>query len=232
VLAPDPRLEGRRLYLMRHGRTYEPRLETRMASSDEDPQLPLTDRGREEVAQTAKAMSHLGIEAAFSSTLRRSRETAGIIAAPHGLEPVALEALQELRLHAPSGGTLRDVWRRYLETSRALASGPADDVRLDCGRSVAEIVANAHAALRESLAGPARHVLVVAHGGINRLLLTGFLGQPLARFLTLDQDFACVNVIDFVVGGWPIVRALNVTPGDLFKADDAPSSAAAAGRTP
>jgi broad specificity phosphatase PhoE len=230
VTAPDPRLEGRRLYLMRHGRTYEPRLETRMASADEDPQLPLTDRGREEVRQTAKAMSHLEIDAAFSSTLLRTRETAGIIAAPHGLEPVALAALQELRLHAPAGGTLRDVWRRYLDTSRALASRPADDVRLDCGRSVAEIVENAHAALRESLAGPARRVLVVAHGGINRLLLTGFLGQPLARFLTLDQDFACVNVIDFAVGGWPIVRALNVTPSDLFKSDDAPLAGTSGGR--
>ncbi len=214
---------------MRHGRTYEPALDTRMASADEDPQLPLTERGRAEVADVAQAMASLEIDAAACSTLRRTRETANILAAPHGLEPRPFDALQELRLHPPSGGTLRDVWRRYLETSRALASRPASEVRLDCGRSVKEIVEDAHAALRDLLSGSAQRVLVVAHGGLNRLLLTGFLGQPLSNFLTLDQDFACVNVIDFVVGGRPIVRALNVTPADPFKRGDLPVPAARTG---
>ena len=202
-----------------------------MASADEDPQLPLTDRGREEVAQTARRcrISASGRVLVDPAPQSRDGRHHRCTARPRtrGARSTAGAAFAR-----SCGGTLRDLWRRYLGTSRALASSPADDVRLDCGRSVAEIVANAHAALRESLAGPARHVLVVAHGGINRMLLTGFLGQPLARFLTLDQDFACVNVIDFVVGGWPIVRALNVTPGDLFKADDAPISAASAGRKP
>lgn len=222
MFEPDPRRAGRRLYLMRHGRTYDPRLDVRMASAEEDPHLPLTDAGRVEVESIAHAMAHLGLAAAFSSTLRRSRETAALIAAPHGLAAEPLEALQELRLHPPPGGTLRDVWRRYVALARALADESAKDVRFDDGRSVAEVVGTAHAAIDAALAGPARRVLVVAHGGINRLLLTGYLGQPLARFLSLDQDFACVNVIDFVVGGRPFVRALNVTPGDLFKAEDLP----------
>ena len=96
-------------------------------------------------------------------------------------------------------------------------------MRLDCGRSIAEILEGAHAALRQTLTGDARRVLVVAHGGLNRLLLTTFLGLPLERFLAIDQDFACVNVIDFVPGGFAIVRAINVTPRDQFKAADAPA---------
>lgn len=220
MIEPDPRLEGRRLYLMRHGRTYDPRLDTRMASAEEDPHLPLTDAGRVEVEATARAMARLGLEAAYSSTLLRSRQTAALVSAPHGLSPEPIEALQELRLHPQPGGTLRDVWRRYVMLGRELREKPPTDVRLDDGRSVAEIVEAAHAALGEALSGPARRVLVVAHGGINRLLLAGFLGQPLARFLSLDQDFACVNVIDFVAGGRPFVRALNVTESDLFKSGD------------
>ena len=42
----DPRLEGRRLYLMRHGKTYEPVLDSLVASPEEDPELPLTADGK------------------------------------------------------------------------------------------------------------------------------------------------------------------------------------------
>jgi alpha-ribazole phosphatase/probable phosphoglycerate mutase len=213
-------LEGKRLYLMRHGQTYEPRLDAPMASAEEDPGLSLTPAGREDVVATANAMAKLGLEAAFSSTFQRSLETARLIAEPHGLEVRTHPALEELRLHPEPGGTLRDVARKYLALARELAAREPGEVELECGRSVADVVAGAQDALAELLAGPARRVLVVAHGGLNRFLLTGFLGLPLHRFLALDQDFACVNVVEFVARGRPWVRALNVTFTDPFKASD------------
>ncbi len=213
-------LEGKRLYLMRHGQTYEPRLDAPMASAEDDPGLSLTPAGREDVVATAHAMAKLGLEAAFSSTFQRSLETAQLIAEPHGLKVRTHPALEELRLHPAPGGTLRDVARKYLALARELAAREPREVELECGRNVADVVARAQDALAELLAGPARRVLVVAHGGLNRFLLTGFLGLPLHRFLALDQDFACVNVVEFVAGGRPWVRAVNVTFTDPFKASD------------
>jgi broad specificity phosphatase PhoE len=214
---------------MRHGETYLPRLDTAMAGPEEDPALPLTPRGRERVEATARAMASLRIDAAASSTFHRSFETASLVAAPHGLTVERHAGLEELRVHPPGGGggTLQEVARRYLDLARRLREEPADAVRLDCGRSMAEIVSGAEAALAEALAGPAERVLVVAHGGINRLLVTRFLGLPIARFLAIDQDFACVNVIEFAgspragagAGGRPWVRAMNVTSHDPFKGD-------------
>jgi probable phosphoglycerate mutase len=212
---------------MRHGETYVSRLDTAMAGPAEDPALPLTPRGRERVEATARAMAGLRLDAAASSTFQRSADTAQIVAAPHGLAVTRHAGLEELRVHPPGGGggTLQDVARRYLELARRLREEPADAVSLDCGRSMAAIVSGAEAALAEALSGPGEHVLVVAHGGINRLLLTRFLGLPLARFLAIDQDFACVNVIEFTPagrrggGGRPWVRAINVTSHDPFKGD-------------
>lgn len=213
-------LEGKRLYLMRHGQTYEPRLDAPMASAEEDPSLSLTPSGRDDVLVTAQAMAKLGLEAAFSSTFHRSLETARLIAEPHGLDVRTHPAFEELRLHPEPGGTLRDVARKYLALARELATREASQVELDCGRSVADVVDAAQTALVDLLAGKAQRVLVVAHGGLNRFLLTGFLGLPLDRFLAVDQDFACVNVVEFVAGGRPWVRALNVTFSDPFKARD------------
>jgi broad specificity phosphatase PhoE len=213
-------LQGKRLYLMRHGQTYEPRLDAPMASAEEDPGLTLTPAGRADVVATAQAMAKLDLDAAFSSTFERSLETARMIAEPHGLAVRTHPAFEELRLHPEPGGTLLDVARKYLALSRELAAREASEVELDCGRSVADVVATAQDALADLLSGSAKRILVVAHGGLNRFLLTGFLGLPLHRFLALDQDFACVNVVEFVGGGRPWVRALNVTCSDPFKAAD------------
>lgn len=217
MIPSDPRLEGKRLYLMRHGKTYEPRLETRMAGPDADPELPLTPEGRAVVEATARRLAHAAIDAAWSSTFRRSRETAAMVAAPHGVEVSTRAELEELRLHPPEGGVLRDVARRYVELARALGERPPYEVPLDCGRSVGEVIDQAWGALVEVLAKPGRRVLVVAHGGVNRFLLARLAGVPPARFLAFDQDFACVNVVDFVRGGRPFVRAVNATLEDPFK---------------
>ncbi len=217
MFEPDSALEGKRLYLMRHGKTYEPVLESAMVGPEQDRDLPLTEEGRQQVRDAAGVLGSLKLEAAFSSTFARSVETAHIIAAGHALEVQTRAELEELRLYPKDGGNLRDTARRYIELAKQLERSPADEVELDLGGSVGACVEGALAALRECLGDGGQRVLVVAHGGLNRLLLTQLLGIPLHRFLTFDQDFACVNVIEFVRRGRPWVRAINATVQDPFK---------------
>ena len=87
---------GRRLLLLRHGETYEPRLDAPMAGPDEDPQLPLTERGRERLQEIAAWIARVPIERAYASPYRRAQETAQIVAEPHGLSVATLGALSEL----------------------------------------------------------------------------------------------------------------------------------------
>lgn len=222
--APDPRLEGKRLYLMRHGKTYEPLPDSPMAGPDEDPGLPLLDEGRAAVERTAAALAAAGLDAAWSSTFQRSLQTARIVAEPHGLSVHPRRELEELRVYPRTGADLLGVARRYVELARALRERPAHEIDLDCGRTLGQVLDAAWDALHDCLLAPGRRVLVVAHGGVNRFLLTRMTGVPLERFLTFDQDFACVNVVEFVRGGRPFVRALNVTPDDPFKSGGGPRS--------
>jgi len=62
-------------------------------------------------------------------------------------------------------------------------------------------------------------VLVVAHGGLNRFLLAHWLGMPPSRAIGIEQNFACVNVVEFVGSGRPWVRAVNVTLHDPLKGE-------------
>lgn len=214
----DPDLEGKRLYLMRHGKTYEPRMDSPAAGPDEDEALPLTEDGRRDVEATSRAMAHLRFDAAYSSTFHRSHHTAQIVAEPHGLPVATRSELVEMRVYPPGGGTMLDTARRYIAIAREAAKKPANEIELETGGSLGELVDRASAALHDCLSQPGERVLVVAHGGINRLLLTQLLDIPLARFLSIDQDFACINVIEFVRGGRPWVRSLNCTVLDPLKA--------------
>lgn len=222
MLPLDPALEGKRLYLMRHGKTYEPDLDATMAGPEEDPGLQLTPDGREGVERTAKALAGLGLDGAFSSTFDRSLETARLVAKPHGLSVRTRSELEELRLY-PEQTDLRGTARAYVEVAKRLQSEPADRIQLSgspSDRSLGQIVDDGFRALHECMSTPARRVLVVAHGGLNRLLLTGLMDIPLHRFIGIDQDFACVNVIEFVRRGRPWVRTINATVDDPFKGED------------
>ncbi len=210
---------GRRLFLMRHGETYEPHPDTVVPGRDENPQLPLTPRGRERLAEVARWMAKLPIEAAYASPYRRSQDTAKIVVEPHGLAVGTIDAIKELEVHPPDGGTMGDVARRYLALIRALAEKGEHEVRLDCGRSLGEIVDTALAEIRDALERSQGPLLVVAHGGLNRFLLGRWLGMPALRAIALEQNFACVNIIEFIGSGHPWVRAINATFHDPFKLD-------------
>ncbi len=210
---------GRRLLLLRHGETYQPRLDAPMVGPDEDPQLPLTERGREQLREVAAWVADVPIEHAYASPFRRAQETAKIVAEPHGLEIATLDALAELPLYAAPGGTLRDVAHRYIGLVRDLAEHAPHEVLLDGERSLGSILDDALAAIRVAMECATGTVLVVAHGGLNRFLLGHWLGIPPARSIGIEQNFACVNVVEFVGSGRPFVRALNVTLHDPLKSE-------------
>lgn len=94
------------VHLVRHGES----------SGNVDPALfrqgdpPLTPRGREQAARVAEALRAAGLDAVFSSPLRRARETAEAIAAAAGLEVRAASGFHEVdmgRLSRPESAADR-----------------------------------------------------------------------------------------------------------------------------
>lgn len=89
---------GTVLFLVRHGESAG-NVNPGLARSD-DP--PLTERGRAQAERAAAALSGAGLEAVYSSPLRRARETAGAIAAPAGLSVETVDGFGEVDMGALS----------------------------------------------------------------------------------------------------------------------------------
>ena len=56
---------------------------------------------------------------------------------------------------------------------------------------------------------PGQNVALVAHGGVNRIILLDALGASLDKVFCLEQDYACLNVIDYFADGYRTVRLMN-----------------------
>ncbi|MBA2723482.1 MAG: histidine phosphatase family protein, partial [Methylibium sp.] len=55
-------------------------------------------------------------------------------------------------------------------------------------------------------------MLLVLHGGVNRALISAALAGQRAFFGRLEQQPACINVLDIASTGETVVRSINLAP--------------------
>jgi broad specificity phosphatase PhoE len=89
--------------------------------------IPLNDAGRKQAARAGEALRGRPLKGILSSDLSRARETAEIIAAPHGLPVFTTDKLREVQIGDLEGMTRDEVVERY------------GDVRLEPLRSVFDL---------------------------------------------------------------------------------------------
>ena len=78
------------------------------------------------------------------------------------------------------------------------------------GESLGELAARVVPAISDIAA---RHrgedVLVVAHGGVNRVILMDAIGAPISSFFNIEQRYCCLNIIDYYADGNSVVQLAN-----------------------
>ena len=153
-----------------------------------------------------------GLDAVYCSDLSRAVKSAEIIAGPHGLAPVKMPALRERSFGVWEGMTFNEIKERFPGEFEAWADNPLAHSPVG-GESTLEVKERVVKALNEILN---RHtgdtIAVVAHGGVNRILICDILGMPLENIFRIEQDYGAVNVIEFW-DRYPVVKLLNGKPG-------------------
>ena len=167
---------------------------------------PLAAAGRAHAEGLAARLAAVPLEAIFSSPARRALETAAPLARRLELEISVHSGLEEIDFGQWEGLTFDEVERRDPELYRAWMTGPPGK-RFPGGEDYAELKARVLAAVAEIRASGASAVLV-AHGGVNRVILADALGLADADIFRLDQPLGAVSVVDWIEDV-PIVRALN-----------------------
>lgn len=162
------------IYLVRHGQT-QWNLEKRLQGATDN---VLNETGRRQAAELAQRLAGVPFDHIYSSGLRRAQETATAIA---GATPVtALPALNE-RSFGKFEGIFEDQRDAALFAEFGKRSTVLDD-SLDGGESLQSQADRVMTAVRQITA---RHttgsIAIVAHGGVNPLVLAALLEIPVAE---------------------------------------------------
>jgi probable phosphoglycerate mutase len=196
----------RRIYLMRHGDVSY----FDAAGKPHNPAtVPLNDTGREHAQAAAQALAGIPLDRVIASDLPRSTETATIVAA----QRCPVESQPDLREIQP--GRLADIAPEGAETAflSAFAGQITRESRFLGGETFGSLEDRVHSFLEKLLRDPGwAHMLIVAHGGVNRVVLTRAIGTGLASFAAFEQEPACINILDVDGAGRWIVRLVNHTP--------------------
>jgi broad specificity phosphatase PhoE len=147
------------IFLARHGES-DWNVERRFQGHTD---RPLTERGREQAHALAGLVAGEKIDAIYTSPLMRARETAEIVAAGTGLEPVALPELREVDTGSWSGLSRGEVEARFPEGFARWRSGGSG---WEDGETYEEMADRVQGALRKiAEEHPEGRVLVISHGG-------------------------------------------------------------------
>jgi broad specificity phosphatase PhoE len=197
----------RRIYLMRHAAVayFEP--DGRPVRPEA---VPLTAEGESQARAMRDALAGIRFDRAVTSGLKRTLETAQIVAP--GVEPEVWPDLRELE-----SGRLEEIPDPDLEQAfTGVFSGIVpEETRFLAGETIGSLFDRVLPALERLLADESWDVLLaVLHGAVNRAILSYALTGKRAFLGNFEQAPACVNILDAGAGQW-IVRAVNVTPYDL-----------------
>jgi len=165
-----------------------------------------------------EALRDIRIDRVVTSGLRRTRETAQhVLEAARMAPPVQhwpdFQEIRGGRLSAIRDDELRDAFLAAFE------GAVPRDTRFLGGETIGELLDRALPALQRLLADEAWDTaLLVAHGGVNRAVLSWFLTGQHVFLGGLAQDAGCLNVID--VGPTPaksVVRVVNFCAIDTLR---------------
>jgi len=166
-----PERSGSGVYLARHGQTAY-NLEGRFQGQQP---IPLDETGRAQAGELAERAAAHGFAALWSSTLLRARETAEIVAAKLGLEPIYDERFVETDAGDWTDRPFSEVQAESPELFAKFFTGDPS-FAFPGGESFAQQEVRVEAGLNDVESGPLP-ALVVCHGMVIRAALSVRAGE-------------------------------------------------------
>lgn len=225
------------LYLIRHGATVGSGLMRYKGSMD----VPLSEKGIRQMQEVATYLYHKIAQVGdrhlylYSSPLSRALKSAEIIGEKLGIRPVIMEEFRERNFGLWEGMTFDEIMNSYPQEFEAWKRDPLK-YSPPQGESTLQVRERVIKGLKGIYKGNLNHltdysIILVAHGGVNRIILCELLGIPLENIFRIEQGYGCLNVTEFYddyplkerapleFPGLPVVKLLNFTINDLTVMD-------------
>ncbi|MEL7649329.1 MAG: histidine phosphatase family protein [Sedimentibacter sp.] len=184
--------ELRKIYLIRH---CEPELPKGIPVCIGKTDIPLSNIGRSQANVLKEFFSHIEINSIFSSPLIRARETAEIIS-DKKLKVIVKNDFSEFDIGKWDGMSFAEIKEKYpkeyLERGENL-----ENYIVEGGESMAHCRRRALTALYQTIDESNGNILIAAHAGVNRCILSGILGINIKDSFKLRHEYGSVNILNY-----------------------------------
>jgi probable phosphoglycerate mutase len=191
---------GRRLVVLRHGRTAWNAVNRAQGHAD----VELDGLGHAQAAAVSPYLASLSPVALWTSDLARARQTCGYLEQETGLEAARDPRLREFDVGARQGLTMAEFAEKHPEEYRSWVRGDSA-IRLPGAETDADVAGRLVPALRDCLGqlSAGETGVVVTHGACLKIGVVGMLGWPeeVARTLRGIDNCAWVTLEELTMGG-------------------------------
>lgn len=173
--------------------------------------VPLSEEGRIQAQMAGNFLKTFRFTRIISSDLSRCMETAEIILDKIRFngEIEATPSLREVDFGDWTGLTWEEIEERYSGAfEKRLKNLP--EFRPPNGETLLEVRERAWRVMSDAMQNTQGDVLIIGHGGVNRLLIANAIGLPLQNIFNLGQDHGCVNILECYEDGNMSLLALNL----------------------
>lgn len=196
-----------RVILIRHGETDWNRQRIFRGRAD----VLLSPEGIRQAELVTITLKEIGIDAIYSSPLKRALQTAQKIADFHNLEVVVEPGFMDFDYGEWQGLSHQEVRKRYPELYSRWEKEP-HTVRTPGGESLQDVRKRSVNALEKVLAEhPSRTVVIVSHRVVNKVLLCFVLGLDNSHFWRIRQDTCAINIFEWSEDRGYVLYLLNDT---------------------
>jgi alpha-ribazole phosphatase len=208
MLYPQPeglQANRTRLYLVRHGELVTSPEWRYVGHAD----VELSAAGIGAVQRLGMRLLQEQIHLIVASDLKRAVHSAEIISEIIRVQPVRRQPeFREINLGHWEGLTMQEIVAQYPDEF-ARRTADVAGFRVQGGESFLDVRDRAIPMINTILnENRGKNILLVAHGGANRVILCHALGLELGNLVRLEQTYACLNMIDYFDDG-TVVRLVN-----------------------
>ena len=194
-----------RLYLARHGQVVG--YDKIRANGHTD--IDITETGEAQMNALAERLCSVELNAIFATGLIRTEKGARIIGRRHNCPHVTRPELKEIYFGAFEGMSMEEINNAYPGEMDKRYGDIAGYRPPGNGESMEDVSKRVLPCLKEIIGlNTGKNILIVAHGGVNRLILCEALGMKTGNLFNLEQDYGCLNILDYYPGN-TVVRLVN-----------------------
>lgn len=184
----------RNIFLIRHCKPeFKEGIRLCIGKSD----IPLSNEGLEHAKQLAYYFTDININCIYSSPLKRAKETAEIIAevmAGSRLNVVIKENFSELNIGKWDGLSFEEIKLRYPEEYENRGKD-LDNYIVEGGESMAMCRERAIRELHKTIEESHGNILVVAHAGVIRTIISSLLNISIKETFDYKIDYGSVSLV-------------------------------------